>query len=173
MLTLIAALDTNNLIGNKNQLPWPHFPADMSHFKKTTMGHPIVMGRKTFESIGFILPGRKNIVLTRSPDLDIPGADTYSNLEEVLRNLSQVDAFIIGGRQIYELFLPHAERIILTRIHASFEGDTYFPDIDAEKWRLTKEEPLGTDKKFKLWIEEYARVSSKQENGLPALHLSE
>lgn len=156
MLTLIAALDNNNLIGSHNKLPWPHLKADMKHFKEVTMGHPVIMGRKTFESIGKPLPGRRNIILSRS-EYDWPGVTACPNLDEALNLIGDADAFVIGGQQIYELFLDVADRLLITRVHDSFEGDAHFPTITSS-WKLQDTRDLGGESEIPLSIETYVRV---------------
>lgn len=135
-LTIIAALDNNGLIGNGNALPWPHMKADMKHFRDTTMGHPIIMGRKTFESIGKSLPGRQNIVLTRSTDFTAETITAVHSVEELLNLTADKDAFVIGGREIYKQLLPHTDNMILTRINDEYDGDVYFPDFDTDNWKV-------------------------------------
>lgn len=135
MLSFIVAMDRNRLIGNNNQLPW-HLPADLAHFKQTTMGKPVLMGRKTYESIGRPLPGRLNIVLTRSPDLKIEGVEVAQSLEQAqaLTDDGQ-ELMVIGGGTIYTMLLDKARRIYLTQVDGEFEGDAWFPAIDMEQWR--------------------------------------
>lgn len=141
MIALIACMDRNRLIGQGNKLPW-HLPAELKFFKATTMGHTVVMGRKTFESIGKPLPGRHNIVLTRDKSYQAEGVEIVYSLEDVLKR--EEDMFIIGGAHIYEQFMPHADKLYITRIEAEFAGDAYFPEIDSS-WQLVKSEPGVTD----------------------------
>src|SRR3989338_76457 len=128
MISIIAAIARNGVIGNKGQLPW-HLSEDLKHFKATTMGHPILMGRKTFESIGKALPGRENIVLTTDRNFKVAGVTILHNWKEVLARRDE-ELFVIGGSKIYTLALPHANKLYLTQIDQDFEGDTYFPTID-------------------------------------------
>jgi len=131
IVSIIAAMDSNRLIGNNNQLPW-HLPADFAHFKAVTMGKPIIMGRKTYESIGKPLPGRTNIVLSRNPDLAFEGT-----------------VCVTSGSSIYEMLLPRIQRMYLTFVDAAFEGDAWFPDFDRDQW-FEKESVLSpADKKNK------------------------
>ena len=131
-------MDRNRLIGNKNQLPW-HLPADFAHFKAVTMGKPIVMGRKTFESIGKPLPGRTNIVLSRDSDTCFEGAVCVTSFELALAIVSdEEEVMIIGGSTIYEILLPQVNRLYLTYVDGDFEGDTWFPGFDENQW-LEKE----------------------------------
>ena len=146
-ISLVVAASTNNVIGSDGGLPW-HLPDDLRHFKRLTTGNPIVMGRRTFESIGRPLPNRRNIVMTRDPDYVAPGCDVVSSVREALDLLEDTDeVMIIGGGQVYRDFLPHADRIYLTRVQADVEGDTYFPDIDEAGWRLVSSEPHAADEK--------------------------
>lgn len=129
-ISIIAAMDDNRLIGRENDIPW-HLPDDLKFFKDITSGSTVVMGRKTFESIGRPLANRKNIVLSKSP-FEHEEVKWLSSVEDVL-DLNE-DLFIIGGSQIYEQFLPFAETLYLTEVHHEFEGDTYFPNIDLSDW---------------------------------------
>ena len=147
LVSIIAAMDRNRLIGRENQLPW-HLPADLAHFKQVTMGKPIIMGRKTYESIGRALPGRTNIVLTRSSDFNAEGVLTANTLEQALNHVSAEDeVMIIGGSTIYELTLPRADRLYLTYVEDSFEGDAWFPDFDLEQWHIVASEEHSADEK--------------------------
>jgi dihydrofolate reductase len=132
---LVVAMARNRVIGRNNGLPW-HLPADLQHFKRTTMGKPILMGRRTFESIGKPLPGRTNLVLTRAAQWTSPGVVTVHSIEEALQQSGAVPELAgIGGAQVFELLLPLAERIHLTRIDAEFEGDTWFPVLPQHSWQ--------------------------------------
>ena len=134
-MTLVVAMARNRVIGRNNGLPW-HLPADLQHFKRITMGKPMLMGRKTFESIGKPLPGRTNLVLTRDPHWTSPGVVTVHSLEAALQESREAAELAgIGGAQVFELLLPLAERIHLTRIDAEFEGDTWFPVLPANTWQ--------------------------------------
>lgn len=135
IVSIIAAMDRNRLIGNKNQLPW-HLPADFAHFKAVTMGKPIIMGRKTFESIGKPLPGRENIVLSRNPATCFEGALCVSSLEEAIKRLPDVEeVMVIGGSSIYEMLMPSIDRMYLTYVDAAFEGDAWFPAFAENEWQ--------------------------------------
>ena len=143
-LTLIVARARNGVIGRDNALPW-RLPEDLAFFKRTTMGAPIVMGRKTHESIGRALPGRRNIVVTRDGAKRFPGCDTATSLEEALAIAAQdqaPEAFLIGGAQLYEQGIMLAQRLVVTEIAADFEGDATFPAPDATQWRETSRETL-------------------------------
>lgn len=141
---LIWAMDRNGLIGKDGGMPW-YLPAELAYFRKTTMGYPIVMGRKTFESLGKPLPGRKNVVLTRNPDYRVTGAELMDDPDKVLERYRNEPFFVIGGAQIYRLFLPHADKLYVTRIDHAFEGDEYFPEVDWSRWRLVSEQPGPMD----------------------------
>lgn len=135
ILSAIAAMANNRVIGRANQLPW-HLPADLKHFKALTLGHPIIMGRNTYLSIGRPLPQRTNIILTRNPAFSAPGCVIATNLDSALRIATPLDneVFIIGGADIYRQLLPHVQRLYLTIIEQAFEGDAFFPDIDLREW---------------------------------------
>ena len=124
----------NRVIGRDNRLPW-RLPADLAYFKRVTMGHPVIMGRRTWESIGRPLPGRKNIVVTRNRDYSAPGATVVGSLEDAWRAAGEVEeACVIGGTSLFAEALPHADRIHLTEVEAEVEGDTYFPPFDRSQW---------------------------------------
>jgi len=130
MITLIAACSKNRVIGKDNQLIWK-VPGDLKRFKELTTGHPILMGRKTFESIGRPLPNRTNIVITRDKNWKHEGCLVYNNLEDVLSIFEKQNLFIIGGGEIYKMLIILSDKIELTLIDKHFEGDTYFPEIDS------------------------------------------
>jgi len=134
MVSMIAAMSKGRVIGLNGSMPW-HLPADLAHFKRSTMGCPVIMGRKTYDSIGKPLPGRKNIVLSRSSSLKLAGCTVVSTLDSALSKLSDFsEVFIIGGQQLYQQALPLADRLYLTHIDAEFEGDTFFPDYLEFQW---------------------------------------
>ena len=138
MISLIVAHDKNRVIGYENQMPW-HLPGDLQYFKKVTMGKPVIMGRKTFESIGRPLPGRRNIIITRNPAYSAEGIEVVSSVDEALALVSDVEEImIIGGEQIFTQCLPFADRLYITLIHHEFVGDTYFPAY--EGWKLVSSE---------------------------------
>ena len=135
--SLVIAQAANRVIGLDNRMPW-HLPADLAHFKRVTMGRPVIMGRKTWESIGRPLPGRLNIVITRSADYAAPGATVVECLDAAYRAAGDVDeVFIIGGGQIYAEAMATADRIYLTEIATEVEGDTWFPAFDRAQWTET------------------------------------
>ncbi|MBV0934000.1 dihydrofolate reductase [Marinobacterium weihaiense] len=140
-LAMIVAQSENRVIGINNKLPW-YLPEDLKYFKRVTLGKPIIMGRKTFESIGRPLPGRPNIVITRDPAWDHPGVRVVHSLNEGLElgeSLALIDgvdeAVVIGGAEIYALCLPRADRLYLTQVHAHIEGDAFFPALDTTAWQ--------------------------------------
>ena len=148
-LSIIVAIGKNNEIGAENDLLW-HLSADLKHFKEITTGHTIIMGRKTFESLPKgPLPNRRNIVVSRNPELKIEGAEVYSSLElALLKVINEEEVFIIGGDQIYKQAFPDADKLYLTRIHAEFpQADAFFPEIDYTKWTEISREAFPADEK--------------------------
>jgi dihydrofolate reductase len=142
MISIIVAASTNNVIGARGKLPW-RLSDDLKRFKQLTMGKPIVMGRLTWESIGRPLPGRQNIVLTRQADFAAEGCDVVASPADVLAAATDAEELmIIGGSQVYELFLPQASRLYVTRVRAEIDGDAFFPEIDESVWRRTHSEAL-------------------------------
>ena len=132
-LSIIVAMSKNRVIGKDNKIPW-HLSEDLKRFKKITMGHPIIMGRKTYESIGRPLPGRENIVITRNPKFKAEGITVVHSLEDAVRGKDpNEELFIIGGAEIYKSALPQVEKLYMTRIEKDFEGDAFFPELDSEK----------------------------------------
>jgi dihydrofolate reductase len=159
VLSLLVAADENNLIGNQNKLPW-HLPDDLKYFKNLTWAMPVIMGRKTFESVGKVLPGRQNIIITRNPEWKYPGADVVHTIEDAIdlaEKRSVLEIFIIGGAEIFKTSMDSADRIYMTRIHHVFDGDVYFPEISIDKWELIKEVFREKDEKnlydhsFQVW----------------------
>lgn len=146
-ISLIVAMDENGLIGRDNDLPW-RLSSDLQHFKRVTMGKPMIMGRKCYESIGKPLPGRRNIVLTRDAGWRAEGVEVVCSLDEALRSTQDADeVMIVGGAQIYSLALPQVQRIHLTRVHARLEGDTWFPDLVDEEWQERSRESHPADER--------------------------
>jgi len=143
-ITLIAAMGKNRAIGLAGKMPW-HLPAELQHFKRATMGKAIVMGRKTWQSIGRPLPGRQNIVISRSPDFDAMGADVTNSLKSAVELSQASEVMVIGGGQLYQLALPHAQRMILTLIDIEPEADTWFPAWDSNQWQQTEEKRFDID----------------------------
>lgn len=138
-IILIAAVSKNNVIGENDRIPW-NYPEDLKRFKKLTMGHPIIVGRKTYESIGRTLPGRQNIILTRNEDYKIEGADVCHSLDEAFEKSEGEKVFVIGGQSVYEKSMPVADQLEITRVHKEVDGDVFFPEIDHDKWVETKRE---------------------------------
>lgn len=159
MISIIAAVADNNVIGGNNKLLW-HLPADLKRFKQLTLGHPVIMGRKTFESIGKPLPGRENVVITRNPDFKAEGITIVRSLDEVLKKFSGQDVFIIGGAEIYAQSMSLADKIFLTRIYQLFEGDSFFPAIDERIWKVKREEMHEPDEKnpYRYAFIDYERI---------------
>ena len=137
---LVAAVAANGIIGVNGRLPW-HFPEELRHFKRLTMGHPLIMGRRTWESLGRPLPGRENIVVTRTPGYEAPGAAVASSLNGAIALCAgEPVAFVIGGTQLFEAALPLARGLVLTEIQRDYAGDTWFPAYDRSQWRETQRE---------------------------------
>jgi dihydrofolate reductase len=146
MITIIVATSKNKVIGDSNSLIW-HLPADLKRFKELTTGNPIVMGRKTYESIGRPLPNRRNIIITRDVKYDVEGCEVVNSLEEALM-ICNNDCFIIGGGEIYRQSMSIADKIYLTLVHEDFEGDTEFPEIGSE-WKMVTSQDFEPDEKNK------------------------
>ncbi len=140
IVTLIAARARNGVIGRNNQMPWK-IPGEQAYFKRMTMGYPIVMGRKTWESIGRPLPGRRNIVVTRNRAYTAIGAEVVDSFDNALIQVGNVEqVFVIGGAQLYAAAMPRASRVLLTEIDADFDGDTFMPALDRKQWHETGRE---------------------------------
>ncbi|MDX7758431.1 type 3 dihydrofolate reductase [Aeromonas hydrophila] len=159
MISMIAAMAHDRVIGLDNQMPW-HLPADLAHFKRVTLGKPVLMGRKTFESIGRPLPGRRNLVISRNPDYRADGVEVIDSVEAALALLADSDVaelMVIGGGHLYGQLLPRADRLYLTRIDLAVEGDTRFPAFDEGDWSCIEREPHQSDEKnphpycFETW----------------------
>jgi dihydrofolate reductase len=148
MISLLVAYDLNKTIGKDNQLPW-HLPADLAYFKRVTMGRPIIMGRKTHDSIGRALPGRENIILTRNRSYTSEGCTVIHTLSEIkeIENQSGEEVFVIGGAEIFNEVLEIADRLYVTLIEDEFEGDTFFPSFDEKDWELISKEKGIKDEK--------------------------
>jgi dihydrofolate reductase len=148
-LSIIVAVAANNVIGKDNQLIW-RLPADLKQFKMLTMGHPMIMGRKTFDSIGKPLPGRTSIIITRQPDYTHEGCLIVHSLEQAIQEAHKVDekeAFVVGGAEIYRQSIRLADKIYLTQLYQSFDGDTFFPEIDASLWQEVRRASFSPDEK--------------------------
>jgi dihydrofolate reductase len=134
LISLLVAASENDVIGRDNGMPW-HLPDDLKHFKALTLGKPVLMGRRTYESIGRPLPGRTNLVLTRATDWSVPGVTVVADLDAAIRAAASAPELVVaGGAQVYALALPRATRIYLTRIHAIIDGDTRLPGLDLHRW---------------------------------------
>lgn len=149
-LYIAVAVGENFAIGKNNQLLW-HMPADLKFFKQTTSGHTVVMGRKTFDSVGRPLPNRRNIVITRDASLKIDGVEVVNSLDEAITITKNEEkpVFIVGGAEIYRQALPKTDLLYLTTIHHNFDADTFFPAIDRNEWNLLSSEPHKADEKNK------------------------
>ncbi|QPH39384.1 dihydrofolate reductase [Pedobacter endophyticus] len=149
-LNIAVAVADNFAIGRNNQLLW-HMPADLKFFKQTTSGHTVIMGRKTFDSVGKPLPNRRNIVVTRDASLKIDGAEVVNSLDEAIKLSEDSDGpiFIIGGAEIYRQALPKTDTIYLTTIHHTFDADAFFPEIDRNEWEVISSESHQADEKNK------------------------
>jgi dihydrofolate reductase len=135
-ISLIVAMSKNRVIGKDGKLPWK-LPKELRYFKETTEGHPVIMGRKTYESIGRPLPGRKNIILTRQKNLSLAGCSVVDSFDSALQHVGEnEEVFVIGGGEIYKVALPRADKIHLTVVDAVIEGDAFFPDFDDGDWNL-------------------------------------
>jgi len=147
ILSMIVATAADNVIGKDNDMPW-HLPADLAYFKKVTLGKPVIMGRKTYESIGRPLPGRRNIVISRDENYQKEGIDTVTSVEQALALVQDVEEImVIGGGAIYKHCLPAATRLYITHIKASIDGDTRFPDYDDGSWQKVSSEVRDSDEK--------------------------
>jgi dihydrofolate reductase len=157
-LTVVAALGCNGAIGLDGAMPW-HLPAELAHFKQTTMGRSIVMGRKTWEAIGKALPGRQNIVVSRNPDFLAPNADVASSLDEAIAIAESEEVMIVGGASLYEHALPAASRMVLTHIDCEPEADTWFPKWNEADWEITSRKSFEPGDRNNLAFEvvEYRR----------------
>lgn len=143
----MSAVAENGVIGKRNALPW-YLPADLKHFKDVTMGKPIIMGRTTYESIGRALPGRVNVVLTSQAGFTAEGCKVVHSVEEALQAAPEAEeVVVIGGGAIYKEFLPLAQKIYLTEVHSSIEGDIYFPELNKAEWREEARQDFNSDDK--------------------------
>jgi len=149
MISLIVAMDSNGVIGKNNQLPW-HLPADLKYFKEVTTNHPIVMGRKTRDSIGRNLPNRENVIITRDRNYECDGCTILHSIDELKvwsKSHNDKEIFIIGGAEIFKETMDIIDRLYITLIEEEFDGDTYFPTVDLEKWNLIKKQKGIQDSK--------------------------
>ena len=145
MISLIVAAAENNVIGRDGTMPW-HLRTDLLRFKALTMGKPVVMGRRTHESIGKPLPGRRNIVVTRRANYEAPGCEVVTSIDEAIGAAADAaEIMVIGGGDIYRQLLPRADRIYFTRVHVDCDGDAVFPELGPDEWRVTEEEAHAAD----------------------------
>jgi dihydrofolate reductase len=147
-VTIVVAIAENYAIGKHNQLLW-HMPADLKHFKQITSGHTVIMGRKTYDSVGKPLPNRRNIIITRQ-DITIPGCEVVKSVDEALAlSVNEKEVFIVGGAEIYKLAMDKTDRVYLTIIHHLFDADSFFPEIDYMEWKEVSREDHPADEKHK------------------------
>jgi dihydrofolate reductase len=159
-ISLIAAMGANRVIGRGGKLPW-HLPDDLRHFKRVTTRHTVIMGRKTWDSVGTPLPNRRNMVVTRNAGFDARGAEVFHTLDEALRAAAgDGEVFIVGGGDIYRAALPVAHGMYLTRVHAEFDGDAFFPEWDAGDWVLREkvDHPADDRHAYAMTFERYERA---------------
>ncbi len=165
-LSLVVAMDKNRVIGIDGGLPW-HLSSDLKYFRDITMGKPIIMGRKTHESIGRPLPGRRNIVVTRNSDFEAPGCDVVTSLEAALELVEDVEeVMMVGGASLYLDTLPVADHIYMTEVHAEVKGDTWFPEIDPDEWQEISRTEFSADEnnEHHYSFVVYERVSQGNQN---------
>ena len=160
-LVLIAALDRHHAIGRGNTLPW-HLPDDLKRFKALTLGQPVLMGRKTAQSLGRALPGRTNLVLTRSGQVPFDGMQAVQSVQDALEQTSSERLWVIGGGEVYRLALPLADEIHLTRVDAEFDVDTWFPALNEGEWQTVESEhyPAGAERKLGFSLITLKRVKN-------------
>ena len=166
-IAIIAAMASNRVIGNRGALPW-HLPEDLKRFKDLTTGHPVIMGRKTYESIvqflGKPLPGRRNIVVSRSAQYTPTGGEAVTSLDDAVRLAGEQQAFVIGGAEIYSLALPRAEAMFLTEINARFDGDAWFPEFDRSEWIETARDSRVSTAQLAYSFVDYRRNPKRRES---------
>nr|AIA17994.1 Dihydrofolate reductase [uncultured bacterium] len=153
IISAIVAMSQNRVIGVNNQLPWK-IPEDLKRFKTLTLGHPVIMGRKTYESIGKVLPGRENIIITRQPHYSVPGATVVSSVEEAIRHCEgkSGEIFMIGGAEIYRQVMPKIQRLYLTLIEKQFEGDAFFPTWGKDEFKEVSREERSDPISFSFLV---------------------
>lgn len=157
LIRLVVAYSSNRVIGRDNALPW-RLPSDLAHFKRVTLGHPIIMGRNTWVSLGRPLPGRPNLVISRNPDFQAHGATVHPSLESALAATASCEtACIIGGEQVFAHALDIAHEVVATEVHADIDGDTYFPELDMTKWWETERLPQPEENGLRFDFVTYAR----------------
>ena len=159
-VSIVVAASTNNVIGRQGKLPW-HIPEDLRRFRQLTIGKPIVMGRRTYDSIGRPLPGRRNIVISGQQGLRIDGCEVVASPDEALRLAAGAEEMmIVGGERIYELFLARAECIHMTRVHVSVDGDAFFPELHVREWQVlwSEEHPATAERPVAFTFESLGRT---------------
>ena len=157
-ISIVVAASENLVIGYKNALPW-HISEDLKHFKQITINHSVVMGRKTFESIGKPLKERRNIVVSRDRTLKIEGAEVVNSLDEAIhRTKNENEIFIIGGEQIYKMAIPIATHMHITKVYNNIKGDAYFPAFDENEWKILTQKDLETNEGLKFSFIEYQKI---------------
>ncbi|WP_286886250.1 dihydrofolate reductase [Aneurinibacillus sp. UBA3580] len=173
MLSMILAMDKERGIGKENKLLW-HIPEDLQYFKKLTSSRTVIMGRKTFESIGKPLPNRTNIILTRNTSYKAEGCLVYHSIDDILSEIVEPggkrETFIIGGEEVYRLFLPHADRLYVTQVNAVFDADTFFPEISKEEWERTSKKKGSRDTPYEYYFEVYERKGRRYESADTGQH---
>ena len=157
-ITIIVAVSENLVIGHRNTLPW-HISEDLKNFKKITLNHSVIMGRKTFESIGKPLKYRRNIVISRNKNLQVSGVEIVSSLDDAIcLTKAEDEVFIIGGEQIYEIALPIATNMFITKVHSTIEGDAFFPNFDENQWKKLTQNDLESEEGIKFSFISYERA---------------
>jgi len=157
-ITIIVAISENLVIGHRNTLPW-HISEDLKNFKKITLNHSVIMGRKTFESIGKPLKYRRNIVISRNKNLQVSGVEIASSLDDAIcLTKAEDEVFIIGGEQIYEIALPIATNMFITKVHSTIEGDAFFPNFDENQWKKLTQNDLESEEGIKFSFISYERA---------------
>ena len=160
LIQLVVAYSANRVIGKDNALPW-RLPSDLAHFTRVTLGQPIIMGRKTWESLGRPLPGRPNLVVSRNKELIAEGAQVFQSLNAALQACQDAERVcVIGGEQLFELALPLAHQIIATEVHADIDGDTWFPKLDPARWEETQRDPQPAENGLSYDFVTYSRPTS-------------
>ena len=160
-ISILVAVARNGVIGREGALPW-RLPEDLKRFKALTMGHAMIMGRKTFESIGRLLPGRRSVVVSRQAGYAVPGATVATSLEAAIASAATApEIFVIGGGEIYRAALPRADRLLVTEVDAMPEGDAFFPAVDRGVWRETSRESHETPEGLRYAFVDYARIASR------------
>jgi len=160
-ISIIVAYDLHRVIGKKGKMPW-NIPEDLARFKKITIGHPVIMGKTTWKSIGRALPDRHNIVISKDESLKLEGATVVHNVEDALKLVEGKEAFVIGGAQIYKQFLPLADKLFITIIHSIFDGDKYFPGYKEQEWLLQEEQELISATGYRLSFLTYIKQNQKE-----------